>query len=160
MIIDSLIIFAAVIVFFIAWAEYGKKEAFGIVASCMLIVLGWWLQSSGIQIMTGQITTFAGVDNTTAFTNSTGATLQNSTNCTDIQRECMTTLTEINLSDNETTGGSTTFGHTETTSNIYTNLPATPGPVQMVDFLTLICILAGIGGLLYYSLQPWGQKVR
>ena len=154
MIIDSIIIFSVIIAFCIAWAEYGNKQAFGIAGSLLMLVLGFWIYSDGIQIQTGQITTFSGLDNSTTSSNLTGLNLQLSNSTSDFVNLTSSNST-VQLNQSEASASSTRFGHTETVSKIYSDLPATPG-VNINTLLGLILNLLGIGGLLYYSLQPWG----
>lgn len=154
MIIDSIIIFGAIIAFCIAWAEFGNKQAFGIAGSLLMLVLGFWIYSDGIQIQTGQITTFSGFDNTTSLANLTGANFKNGSSSTDLSNITSSFFTTA-LNQSSTQAAATSFGHKETTSKIYSDLPATPG-VNINTLLGLILNLLGIGGLLYYSLQPWG----
>jgi hypothetical protein len=156
MIFDSFILFGAIILVCIAWAEFGKKQAFGILGSILLLVMGFWIYSDGLQIQTGQITTFSGLDNTTGLANLTGNHLQGENSTT--TNSSTSSTTAISMNDSTASTSSTSFGHLETTTKVYADIPATPFlSLKIKDFLGLIFNLLGLAGLLYYSLQPWGN---
>ena len=136
MIIEFVIGLGVVIGILIFLAEGTKKPEMGAFASVMLIILAGWVLMDGMQYKIGDNSTITrtGINPEVSYDNGTSTITG-------------TNLTELIVNSQK----NITLNETEivVTTNIYTDLPATPF-IGLSTFFGLVFMLLGMYGLLHY----------
>lgn len=130
MLIDLVLGFGVLVGILTILAEGTKKPEVGVMAALLLLMLGLWVLTDGMQYKTGETVT-------------TSITGTNPTTSTETVDGNVTTI-YLNTTMNQT--------ESATTAYVYANIPETPY-FSMVTLLGLVMILLSMYGLLHYAME-------
>ncbi len=149
MIIELFGMYALLLILLFGFAELGRQKALGIIGSGLLIILGLWLITDGLQTYVGDDITMN--ETQAQIYNLTGALDGNSTSFADVVGQDILTVANYTEAYAEGTSGTITSTATQTIRKAYEDTTwSFTDIIPFNNFLGIVFILLGVYGFVQY----------